>query len=188
MSLDSNACNLAVEGDPAALDQLFASCMPQLLGTAKRMLCNSEDSEDALQDGLLSAFRHLNSFRGGAQFSTWMHVIVMNAARSILRKRRSQPFVLSLDEPLPGKEDLRLSDTLSDPRAGLEEKYARTENSRLLEETLDKLPPQHRIIIYLFDLKGLSLQEAAQQLGMSISATKSLHRRANRSLRKLLRR
>jgi len=186
MSPESNACNLAVEGDAAALDQLFASCMPQLLRTARKMLCNPEDSEDALQDGLLSAFRHLNSFEGRAQFSTWMHAIVTNAARSILRKRRSQPLVCSLDEPLPEQDDLRFSDMLSDPRAGLEENYARAEGSRLLAETLDKLPPQHGAIIYLYDLKGLSLQETAEQLGMSISATKSLHRRANQSLLKTI--
>ena len=173
---------LAIRGDATALNDLFAPCLPQLQRTAARLLRNPQDSEDALQDGLLSAVRHLAKFEGRSQFSTWMHTIVINAARSILRKRMRHSFVLSLDEPQPDHEDLRLSDMLPDSRISMEESYARKERSRLLLRILRLLPPTHRSIIWLCDVEGLCIKDAARRLSLSISATKTRHLRATRFL------
>ena len=67
--------SLIMGGDRKAVDLLFASHIPQLRRTAAWMLANSDDSEDALQDGLLLAYRNLNQFQGRAKFSTWLHRI-----------------------------------------------------------------------------------------------------------------
>ena len=174
--------DMAVRGDTAALNELFASCMPRLQRTAARLLSNLQDSEDALQDGLLSAVRHLNNFQGRAQFSTWMHTIVVNAAKGILRKQRRHPLIFSLDELHPEHEELRLSDRLAHSQPGMEDHYAKLERSHFLARILQQLPPTHRSIIWLCDLQELSMQEAAGRLGLTVSAVKTRHLRANRFL------
>src|SRR5713226_4082443 len=68
-------------GDERAVEALFRRYQRPLFQTALRVLGNTEDAEDALQDGLLSAYRNLGRFEGRSQFSTWLTRIVINAAR-----------------------------------------------------------------------------------------------------------
>jgi RNA polymerase sigma-70 factor (ECF subfamily) len=143
------------------------------------------DSEDALQDGLLLGFRNLSKFEKRAQFSTWMHSIVVNAAKTILKKQRCRPFTSSLDEPFPDHATLTLADVICDKGEGLEERYSWIERLQLLREILKRLPPAHRSIICLCDLEGLSVKVAAKRLGISVAATKTRHLRAMRFLHRL---
>ena len=83
-------------GDEQAVETLFRRYQRPLFQTALRVLGNTEDAEDALQDGLLSAYRNLNRFEGRSQFSTWLTRIVINAA--LMRRRsasRVRPFRLT---------------------------------------------------------------------------------------------
>src|SRR5579863_7444049 len=82
-----------LNGDARALDVLFARNTRTLYQTALRVLGNPEDAEEALQEGLLSAYRNLPRFEGRSQFSTWLTRIVINAALMRLRSRRSRPAV-----------------------------------------------------------------------------------------------
>src|SRR5271169_662475 len=84
-------------GDAAAIETLFRRYHRQLFQTALRVLGNAEDAEDALQDGLLSAYRNLKRFEGRSQFSTWLTRIVINAALMKRRSAKSRPAV-SLDD------------------------------------------------------------------------------------------
>jgi RNA polymerase sigma-70 factor, ECF subfamily len=182
-----SAFDLAMKGDPAALDRLFAPCMPKLQRTATRLFCNVQDAEDALQDGLLSAFRHLSRFQGRAQFSTWMHTIVVNAARSKLRKERSRPSISSLDQPLSEYEDLCVGDMVADTRSSVDEQYEQKEKHRILVEAIQGLPPMWRVVIWLYDIEGLQMKEIAARLRITISAAKTHHFRANRRIVKMVR-
>jgi RNA polymerase sigma factor (sigma-70 family) len=143
VSLESASLfRLAIRGDATALNELFAPCLPQLRRTATSILGHVHyDGEDALQDGLLSALRHLRKFEGCAKFSTWMQTIVINAAKTRLRKRSRDPITFSLDEPHPEYEHLCLSEMLSGPLVGLEEQYGQLERSRILDTGLQVLPP-----------------------------------------------
>src|SRR5579863_4383376 len=87
----------AIAGEEGALEILFAQHSRTLYQTALRLLGNPEDAEDALQEGMLSAYRNLQRFEGRSQFSTWLTRIVINAALMRRRSRRSHPAV-SLDE------------------------------------------------------------------------------------------
>jgi len=176
---------LAIKGDATALNQLFAPCLPQLRRAAACLLDNPYDREDALQNGLLSALRHLGKFEGRAKFSTWMQAIVMNAAKSILRKQRRQPITFSLDGAHPEDECLCLSDMLSDPRTGLEEQYGQLERSRILDAILQELQPSLRSVVWLCDVQGLCMKEAAECLGLSVPAAKTRHLRAKRFILKV---
>src|SRR5260370_25594271 len=84
------------EGATQALEQFLSNALPVLYRYAYRLLGNKADAEDAVQDALLAAYKHLNQFRGDAQLSTWLTMIVINCARMHLRKR-SRYIHISLD-------------------------------------------------------------------------------------------
>src|ERR1700722_7022003 len=84
-------------GDHTTIEILFAQNNRSLRQTALRLLGNREDAEDALQEGMLAAYRNLRHFQGRSQFSTWLTRIVINAALMRRRSQRAHPAV-SLDE------------------------------------------------------------------------------------------
>src|ERR1700720_1621361 len=92
------------KGDSQAVEALFLRYHRPLFQTALRVLGNAEDAEDALQDGLLSAYRHRERFEGRSKFSPWLTRIVINAALMRRRSAKSRPAV-SLDEP-PREDEL----------------------------------------------------------------------------------
>src|ERR1700704_5526001 len=100
------------------LDNAVSCNLPMFYKRALRFLGNRPDAEDAVQDALLSAYKHLGQFRGQAQLSTWLTTIVTNAARMQLRRRRGSH--LSLDEQ-QGEDGLTLSERLPDSRPDQEE-------------------------------------------------------------------
>lgn len=173
--------SLIMGGDRKAVDHLFASHIPQLRRTAAWMLPNSADSEDALQDGLLLAYRHLNQFQGRAKFSTWLHKIVVNAALVKMRRQRSKP-TTSIDQEATNENDLGIADFVVDPRPNPEEKYLSEERSRMLARMLEDLPAISRMVVHLMDIECVPGREAAQILGITPSALKARHHRARQSI------
>src|ERR1700723_443623 len=101
-----------LNGDARALDALFARNTRALYQTALRVLGNPEDAEEALQEGLLSAYRNLPRFERRSQFSTWLTRIVINAALMRRRSKRARPAV-SLDET-PREDELPASERFAD--------------------------------------------------------------------------
>ncbi len=99
-------------GDHQAVETLFRRYQRPLFQTALRVLGNTEDAEDALQDGLLSAYRNLKRFEGRSQFSTWLTRIVINAALMRRRSAKARPAV-SLDEP-PREDELPAAERFAD--------------------------------------------------------------------------
>src|SRR5579864_6417806 len=93
-----------------AVADVISQRLPTFYKTAYRLLGNAADAEDAVQDALLSAYKKLHQFRGEAQMSTWLTVIVGNCARMQLRRRRH--IHLSLDEPIGQGQDSPLSERL----------------------------------------------------------------------------
>jgi RNA polymerase sigma-70 factor, ECF subfamily len=168
-------------GDPTALNQLFAACMPQLHRTAKRLLRNAEDSEDALQDAMLSAFRNLRQFKGRAQFSTWTHQILLNAAWSIVRKQKPRPIMSSSDRD-PYDNDPAFENSLVDAQPNPEEKYGQEESHRLVTELVQALPAEYRAVIWHCEMEGLKVREAAKRLGKPIGTLKSQRHRARKMI------
>ena len=96
-SEDWRIVQCALLGDSDALSSLFDQHAGKLYRTALLLFRNKEDAQDALQDGLLSAYMNLRSFEGRAQFATWLTRVVMNAALMNRRRLRTRPF-LALDE------------------------------------------------------------------------------------------
>src|ERR1700689_4720465 len=112
-------------GDARALDLLFARNNRALYQTALRVLGNPEDAEEALQEGLLSAYRNLRRFEGRSQFSTWLTRIVINAALMRRRSKRARP-AISLDD-FASEGELPLAEGFADDGTNPEQLYAGTE-------------------------------------------------------------
>ncbi len=166
----------SLKGDDAALDVLFSPQLPALYRSALKVLGNREDAEDALQEGLLSAFRNLSRFEKRSKFSTWLTRIVINAA---LMRRRSQRIraTVSMDELL-GETDMTLAEQLADPARDPEQVYAQEELRRTLDRGLSGLSPDMRTALRLRSFEGVSIKEAAETLGVRENTLKSRLRRA----------
>src|SRR5271167_3331820 len=100
---------------------------------AYRYLGNAADADDAVQDALLSAYKHIDQFRGEAQMSTWLTTIVSNSARMQLRKRPRQIHV-SLDEPIGREQEYSMSEQLADRRPNPEDDCQSSELRARLQE------------------------------------------------------
>jgi RNA polymerase sigma factor (sigma-70 family) len=167
------------------MNQTLSRCRPLFFKSAYRFLENAADAEDAVQDALLSAFRHIDQFRGEAQMSTWLTAIVSNSARMHLRRRPRQ-IHLSLDEPMGEAKEYRMSELLADHRPTPEEECRHSELYTRLKELSTQLSPSLRKAFQLRDLEGLSTNEAARILGVADGTVKAQLARARAKLRRLL--
>ena len=167
-------------GDHQAVETLFRRYQRPLFQTALRVLGNTEDAEDALQDGLLSAYRNLKRFEGRSQFSTWLTRIVINAALMRRRSARARPAV-SLDEP-PREDELPATERFADDGLTPEQVFANTEIREMLSENLDQLSPLLRTAFVLREVQGYSTGEAAKKLGVTENTLKARLWRARHQL------
>jgi RNA polymerase sigma-70 factor (ECF subfamily) len=167
-------------GDHQAVETLFRRYQRPLFQTALRVLGNTEDAEDALQDGLLSAYRNLKRFEGRSQFSTWLTRIVINAALMRRRSAKARPAV-SLDEP-PREDELPATERFADNGLTPEQVFANTEIREMLSENLDQLSPLLRTAFVLREVQGYSTGEAAKKLGVTENTLKARLWRARHQL------
>lgn len=170
----------ATAGDRGALDALFAKNHSALFLTALRVLGNPDDAEDALQDGMLAAYRNLERFQGRSQFSTWLTRIVINAALMQRRSQRAHP-ALALDAEA-GEGATTFADWFADGGPSPEDLCVGSEISDHLQRNLDGLSPLLRDAFELRELNGLSTDEAARALGVSRNTLKARLWRARRQL------
>ncbi|MGA2431637.1 MAG: sigma-70 family RNA polymerase sigma factor [Candidatus Acidiferrum sp.] len=169
------------------LQDVFSRCLPVLHRTAYRYLGNVADAEDAVQDALLSAHRHLDQFRGQAQMSTWLVAIVSNCARMQLRRRPRQIHV-SLNDQFGDEEGYALSERLVHFGPSPEEEYRKAELREHLIKFVEELSPALRTAFQLRDLEDMSTSEAAHILGVAKGTVKSQVVRARAKLTRLVRR
>jgi RNA polymerase sigma-70 factor (ECF subfamily) len=167
------------KGDRQAVETLFRRYERQLFRTALRVLGNAEDAEDALQDGLLSAFRNLRRFEGRSQFSTWLTRIVINAALMRRRSAKARPAV-SLDET--PHEELPASERFADDGPNPEQVFAGTELREMISANLEELSPLLRTAFLLREVEGYSTGEAAKKLGVTENTLKARLWRARHQL------
>jgi RNA polymerase sigma factor (sigma-70 family) len=170
---------LPINMNNAELDQLFASCIPRLQRTARLMLRDPQDSEDAVQEGLLLAFRNLKQFQGRSSFSTWLHSILRNVARTHYRRKKCRP-KCSLEEELSDEKGSRIEQHFLDPGLTPEQECELGERSRLLREVVQELPSRYAFAMQLCDVEGVEPRDASQILGISSCALKTCLFRARR--------
>jgi RNA polymerase sigma-70 factor (ECF subfamily) len=168
------------------LEDVVSQNLPLFRKRAYRYVGDASDAEDAVQDALLSAYKHLDQFRATAKMATWLTTIVTNSALAQLRRRPRQPQV-SLDEPSPGGQGVCLSDKLAHVRPDPEHEYLQAELNGQLGQSVMELSPSLRKTVQLFYLDGMSMKEVAQSLGVPQGTVKARMSRARSKLRLLMR-
>lgn len=166
------------EGDERAWGELVEATYRDVYTLCLRVLGNSHDASEATQDAYLKAWRGLHSFRGDAMFETWLYRVASNAALSKHRGRKRRQGHES------GMQDEALMQ-LAAPDSVESTAGARIE-VRALEEAMARLPEQHRTAIVLRDVYGMSIEEIAQQLGISTTAAKVRVHRARKKLKDMV--
>lgn len=165
---DPSLVRRCAAGDRLAFDLLVTRHGGALHRFAARQCATARDAEDALQDGLLAAWRNAGGFRGDASVRTWLFQVVLHACRRRGRRRAGEP---DRHEALEEAADLPAEGTGADDRA------AARQEARALAQALAGLPAEAREILLLRDVEGLSGAEAAEVLGLGLPAMKSrLHR------------
>ncbi len=151
---------------------------------AQHITQNREDAEDVVQDAFLKAYENLEQFQGQSKFYTWLVRIAVNEALMKLRRRRPERMV-SLDEEVPTEED-SVPREVADWGPNPEQQYSQAELRDILTRTVQGLPPSFRTVFVLRDVEGLSTEETAEALDLSIPAVKSRLLRARLQLRERL--
>ena len=172
----------AQAGDLEAFEKLVRGHSSTLYRTLMAILGNQAESEDALQDALLNAFKHIGSFQGRSKVSTWLVSIARNTALQRLRSRKN---VESIDEVEEHESDFRprqIRDWRDDP----EELYSESEIRGLVEKGILGLPAKYRVALMLRDIEQLSTEEVARQMGLSVPALKARVLRGRLMLREFL--
>ncbi len=167
-------------GQRDAFGELVFRYQTRLYNAVIRLVDHPEDAADVVQDAFLNAYQSLHSFKGDAEFFTWLYRIAFNTAISMKRKKRA---AISLDsgaseasiDPHDPSEYIK-------PGAVLE----RSEEEIRLQEALTRLSPEHRDVLIFKDIEGMKYEEIADLLGVPIGTIRSRLHRARLELRELL--
>jgi RNA polymerase sigma-70 factor, ECF subfamily len=175
-----------LEEEIREMQAVLSQHLPSFYRRAYRYLGNAADAEDAVQDALLSACRHLDKFKGQAKMSTWLTTIVINSALTQLRRRPRQIHT-SLDERLGEDQKYCVSERLADCRPTPEDECVGSDLHGRFMQLVAKLSPSLRKAYQLCDLDGLTTSEAAQILGVADVTVRTQVSRARAELRRLMR-
>ena len=173
MEGDEGLARRAQGGDATAFGTLAERHVAAARRAARSVLFDPDDADDAVQDGMLAAWRNIGGYDPGRPFRPWLLRIVVNAARDVARRRK-----VRRTEPLP-------MDRATD-RAGPDTHTLRSELRRQLSEALATLPERQRTVAVLFEVEGYAHAEIAALLGMPEGTVRSDLFHARRRLRAAL--
>ena len=159
-------------GDELAFRLLARRSVPAAIGLARRMLGNTADAEEVVQEAMLRAWTNAPRWRPEALFRTWLYRVVINLC---LNRKRRAPFASLSDAGDP-----------ADPRPDAATQMERNQRDRAIASAIALLPERQRAAILLTYQEGLSNAEAAAVLGTTRSAVETLLVRAKQSLRRQL--
>ena len=168
-----------LDGDVNAFETLVKEYEKNVYNLALRMTGNSEDAADMSQEAFIKAYNSLSSFRGDSKFSVWLYRIVSNVCLDYLRSRTRKPTVSLSTENDDGEEvELDIADESQSPELLLDRSLTRD----AVRRGLAALPPDHREILLLLEIQGLSYEEIAAALGLEAGTVKSRIFRARKKL------
>jgi len=176
-------------------DRLVCTCLlkrfaPRLYRLALHLTGEADEAEDVMQESFIQACDHIAGFEGRSGLGTWLHRIVLNTA--LMRLRRKQPQMVSLDEPSAGEQgqsgwlDQEIVAALVDGSPGPGSDVLSLELRETINEALLRLPDALRTAFVLRDVEGLTTRDAAAALGIAESALKVRLHRARLALRAML--
>jgi RNA polymerase sigma-70 factor (ECF subfamily) len=183
-SEESILVEAARSGNIGAFESLVRRYDRNVFRIAQHITQNREDAEDVVQDAFLKAYQNLGQFQGQSKFYTWLVRIAVNEALMRLRRRRPERMV-SIDEDVKTEED-SMPREIADWSPNPEQLYTQSELKEILGKTIQGLPPSFRTVFVLRDVEGLSTEETASALELSVPAVKSRLLRARLQLRERL--
>jgi RNA polymerase sigma-70 factor (ECF subfamily) len=183
-SEESILVEAARSGDIGAFESLVRRYDRNVFRIAQHITQNREDAEDVVQDAFLKAYQNLGQFQGQSKFYTWLVRIAVNEALMRLRRRRPERTV-SIDEDVKTEED-SMPREIADWSPNPEQLYTQSELKEILGKTIQGLAPSFRTVFVLRDVEGLSTEETASALELSVPAVKSRLLRARLQLRERL--
>jgi RNA polymerase sigma-70 factor (ECF subfamily) len=175
---DREVIHAVLDGETDRFGLLVVKYQDRLFNGVARMLDSAADADDVLQDAFLQAFRKLSSFRENSSFYTWVYRIAINAAINLRRRRRR--IVLLADESQFHQH------AISSPDAGPEKRLEQSDDARELQVGLNQLSDEHRNILVLREIEGMSYEEISDVLQMPIGTVRSRLHRARLQLRDCL--
>lgn len=175
---DRDLVDQARAGDAGAFEALVRRYQGWVFTLTLRMVGDRAEAEEVAQEVFLKAYRGLRDFKGASRFSTWLYAIASHHCLNHLQARARRPRAAAggaggaaADDPPPAVE--RLADEAPGPDALLE----RQDLARIIQEELGQLKEEHRMVLILRDIQGLSYEQIAQGLGLELGTVRSrLHR------------
>ena len=175
----------AQHGDLDAFNTLVLAYQANVFNTALRILGDEDLAADASQEAFISAFRALNSYRGGS-FRAWLLRTVTNACYDELRRKKRRP-TTPLEPETDDGDEVETPRWLADQDASPEELLDRAEMEHAIQHCLENLPTEFRTVVVLADIQGLDYTEVAAALKKPLGTVKSRLARARLRLRECLR-
>jgi RNA polymerase sigma-70 factor (ECF subfamily) len=176
----------AQSGDLEAFNRLVLAYQDLVYNMAYRVMGEAHSAQDATQEAFISAFKSIRRFRGGS-FKSWLLRIVTNACYDELRRRKRRPSAALEDlEPLLGDDEADAFASLATHQENPQQAAERGELARAIQDCLNRLPEEFRVVAVLTDVQGYAYQEAAQILGSPLGTIKSRLARARARLQECL--
>jgi RNA polymerase sigma-70 factor, ECF subfamily len=173
----------ACDGSHAAIELLVSRYESRIFRLARNITGNHKDAEEVVQNAFVKAFQNLATFRGDSRFYTSLVRITINQALMKIRSRRFRE--VSIDQARETEGDMTPSRP-EDWGPNPEEQYSQEELRRILETAISELVPEYRIVFQLRDVEGLTTNETARALDLSVTAVKTRLGRARLQLRNSL--
>ena len=179
------AVQLLQDGDDASVEQALALLQNTVFSFSMRVCGQREDAEDTMQEVLLKSLPHLPKFESPKALVVWLYKVAKNRCLMSRRKSKFAPgHELSLEELMPDRRELE--QLTADGRVNPESFAIRSEQASRLRAAVQKLPPQHRIVLVLRDMEGLTDDEVAEITGVRAGTVRVRLHRARLFVRKEL--
>lgn len=172
----------AKEGSAVAFEAIMRRHNQRLFRTARSILKQDAEAEDAVQEAYIKAWMHLASFRADSQLSTWLTRIVANEALARRRKRSADVLPIDAAIQLPDEDESLLADEYEQP----EQKAMQTELRAIIEAQIDKLPEAYRLVFMLRAVEEMRADEVAEVLNIPEATVRTRYFRAKGLLRESL--
>ena len=161
----------AQQGDLAAYDELVRRYQERVYATLYQMTSNHEDANDLAQEAFIKAYQAIKSFKGGSSFYTWVYRIAVNKTINFLKSRKHKSAMSLNDLDFDAEKDPDLVALISDKTPRRDAALAELKNK--LNEAMQKLSEQHRLVVALHDIQGMAHEEIAEIMECNTGTVRS---------------
>lgn len=173
-------------GDRIAFRTLVERHQTAVFNTVVGIVKDPDEADDLTQEVFVKVYRSLDRFMGQSLFSVWLYRIAVNQSLDKLKSRKRRPNTVPMDD-LAGTADVEWDALFADAAPNAAEAYEETQLQEAIHRVLTSLAPDHRVVITLKDIEGLSQEEIAAILNCPVGTIKSRLTRAREALKERLR-